>query len=116
QKHASHNETDDVSENLHDSQSHLSPRDMNTDDSLALDDAENPLQLLARASDLQLSPTGRGDVQKLSLPVPQQTSIAKNSHQGHEPGPKSFFVPMRASRDVGPDIDRSEARRVGKGG
>ena len=78
---------------------------MNTDDSLALDDAENPLQLLARASDLQLSPTGRGDIQKLSLPVPQQTSISQNDHQGHDPGAKSFFVPVRASRDVGPDID-----------
>lgn len=108
QKHASHSETDDISENLNDSQSHPSPQDMTTDDSLALDDAENPLQLLARASDLQLSPTGRGDVQKLSLPVPQQTSIAKDSHQGHDPGPKSFFIPVRASRDVGPDIDPIE--------
>lgn len=81
---------------------------MNTDDSLALDDAENPLQLLARASDLQLTPTGRGDAQKLSLPAPQQTSITENSYQGYDSGPKSFFVPVRASRDVGPDIDPIE--------
>lgn len=82
-----------------------SPRDDAGDESLALDDAENPLQLLARASDLQLSPVGVRRAPKTSPavalpPIPPQESAA--------PGPfdaKAFFVPARAHLDVGPDLD-----------
>lgn len=101
----SHSETDDLSENLDQAQSLPSPRFENQEDNLALDDAENPLQLLARASDLQLSPTGARGAQKSSLTLALQTAIPQSSHEGRDPGAKTFFVPVRASRDVGSDID-----------
>ncbi|KAJ6111567.1 hypothetical protein N7523_007628 [Penicillium sp. IBT 18751x] len=77
-------------------------RDASAEESLALDDAENPLQLLARASDLQLSPTGVRHVPKSPLPsiapLPQESSELDMSA-------KSFFVPTRAHMDVGSELD-----------
>lgn len=73
------------------------------EESLALDDAENPLQLLARASDLQLSPTGMRHVPKSSLSAPASAIFQSNITA--EPSAKSFFVPARANLDVGPDVD-----------
>ncbi|KAJ5118495.1 hypothetical protein N7526_010132 [Penicillium atrosanguineum] len=77
-------------------------RDTSAEESLALDDAENPLQLLARASDLQLSPIGVRHVPKSSLPsiapLPQESSELEMSA-------KSFFVPARAHLDVGSELD-----------
>lgn len=73
------------------------------EESLALDDAENPLQLLARASDLQLSPTGMRHVPKSPLSVPAPAMFQSNITT--EPSAKSFFVPTRANLDVGPDVD-----------
>lgn len=77
-------------------------RDTSAEESLALDDAENPLQLLARASDLQLSPTGVHHVAKSPLrsevPLPQESSELGMSA-------KSFFVPARAHLDVGSELD-----------
>ncbi|KAJ5550741.1 hypothetical protein N7535_001316 [Penicillium sp. DV-2018c] len=80
-----------------------SSRDNHTEDSLNLDDAENPLQLLARASDLQLSPTEVRHVPRSPLPgilagFPQSTIPGESSA-------RSFFIPTRANLDVGPDID-----------
>lgn len=72
-------------------------------ESLTLDDAENPLQLLARASDLQLSPTGVRHVPKSPLPVPEPALF--QSTIPTEPSAKSFFVPARVNLDVGPDVD-----------
>ncbi|OKL58150.1 hypothetical protein UA08_06836 [Talaromyces atroroseus] len=57
---------------------------VNTNDGLALDDAENPLQLLARASDLQLAP--------LTLNYSARAV-------------DSFFVPIKANLDIGPHLD-----------
>lgn len=73
-----------------------------SNDDVALDDAENPLQLLARASDLQLVP-----------PAISRTSNSPNSlsspgtvYMNHPiRGVDSFFVPIKASLDVGPELD-----------
>lgn len=80
-----------------------SPRD--GDESLALDDAENPLQLLARASDLQLPPAGVHRLPKtppvLAVPPAQPVESAASDPFAA----KSFFVPARAHLDIGPDLD-----------
>lgn len=76
------------------------------DESLTLDDAENPLQLLARASDLQLSPTGVRHVQKSPMPPSVAPSaVPQESNDSGEVSAKSFFVPAQANLDVGPDLD-----------
>lgn len=69
------------------------------DEQLALDDAENPLQLLARASDLRLA----------SPQLPISTFTPFTTHSGSETGEQSdflrFFLPMKASLDQGPHLD-----------
>lgn len=97
-QHVSYSETDDFSENP--DQAHSLPSPHEQEDSLTLDDAENPLQLLARASDLQLSPA---ETQKAHVPLRQQPAISQT--HDHDSGANSFFVPMRASRDVGSELD-----------
>lgn len=84
-----------------------SPRDMHAEESLALDDAENPLQLLARASDLQLSPTGMRRAPKSPPPLSEGPSFIRGTPVG-EPSAKSFFVPARANLDIGPEVDPIE--------
>ncbi|EED12160.1 conserved hypothetical protein [Talaromyces stipitatus ATCC 10500] len=78
---------------------------LNTDDGPALDDAENPLQLLARASDLQLMPPTIGRNLPSSSPIalssPGTTVYSNHSARAVD----SFFVPIRASLDVGPELD-----------
>jgi hypothetical protein len=75
-------------------------RGTSADDQLALEGVENPLQLLARASDLRIaSPrTLRGSV-----------STPGSRVNGNEDGPyldvHSFFLPMKASFDQGPGLD-----------
>lgn len=84
----------------------LSPREAMVDESLTLDDAENPLQLLARASDLQLSPTGVRNVQKLPIPPSvAPTAVPQESSDLSDMSAKSFFVPAQANLDIGPDLD-----------
>ncbi|KAL4812074.1 hypothetical protein BDW67DRAFT_135275 [Aspergillus spinulosporus] len=82
------------------------PRGSNSGESLALDDAENPLQLLARASDLQLSPK---DVRNTAtwplLATSQPATGVSVVVQDNVTAAKSFFVPVRASLDIGPDLD-----------
>lgn len=98
QQQVSHSETDDFSENPDQTRSLLSPREQ--EDSLALDDAENPLQLLARASDLQLSPA---EMPRTHVLLRQQPATSQT--HDYDSGANSFFVPVRASRDVGPELD-----------
>lgn len=62
----------------------------------AVDDAENPLQLLARASDLS-APTAQFSY---SANVPHRQSRDSHDHEL-----QSFFGPFRPSLDVGKDID-----------
>ncbi|BCS25566.1 uncharacterized protein APUU_50277A [Aspergillus puulaauensis] len=85
----------------------------NSGESLALDDAENPLQLLARASDLQLSPNDVRDTATWpSLATPHPTAGSKVSLESNAPAAKTFFVPVRVNRDIGPDLDPVEVGLV----
>ncbi|KAL3490903.1 hypothetical protein BJX62DRAFT_225595 [Aspergillus germanicus] len=99
------NDRDDLSEDPDQTDSIILPRDSNSGESLALDDAENPLQLLARASDLQLSPNDARDAPAWppmappNLAIPVETSAT---------AAKSFFVPVRANLDISPDMDPIE--------
>ena len=69
------------------------------DDHLALDDAENPLQLLARASDLRLA----------SPPRENAFTTSSSTFHGSDNEPLSdiqrFFLPMKAHIDQGPNYD-----------
>ncbi|KAL2840826.1 hypothetical protein BJX68DRAFT_183029 [Aspergillus pseudodeflectus] len=99
------NDRDDLSEDPDQTDPVILPRDSNSGESLALDDAENPLQLLARASDLQLSPNDVRDapiwppMAPPNLAIPVETSVT---------AAKSFFVPVRAHLDISPDMDPIE--------
>ncbi|KAL4757215.1 uncharacterized protein BDW70DRAFT_114587 [Aspergillus foveolatus] len=82
------------------------PRGSNSGESLALDDAENPLQLLARASDLQLSPKDVRNTATWPLLATSQPATGVSwVVQDNVTAAKSFFVPVRASLDIGPDMD-----------
>lgn len=78
---------------------------VSTYDGPALDDAENPLQLLARASDLRLVSSAYAADQASNLQSPlsphENTIYSDNSSRNVH----SFFLPMKASLDVGPEID-----------
>lgn len=70
---------------------------------LAIDDAENPLELLARASyNIQTSPESRYGTSPQSVQV--RSTSSKEQHQ-IEDKLKSFFSPTRSRLDIGPDID-----------
>lgn len=82
--------------------------DQNSDDHFAVDDAENPLQLLARASDLSGPPPLSSDS--------FTNAAALLSHDNQFPSPsesggqrlQTFFGPFRPSLDVGEAIDPIE--------
>ncbi|KAL2863116.1 uncharacterized protein BJX67DRAFT_267316 [Aspergillus lucknowensis] len=102
-------EGEGVSEDLEQSDSTHRPRASNSGESLALDDAENPLQLLARASDLQLSPDDvRDPAGWPSLVTPDPVAGPSPTVGTNVAAAKSFFVPVRANVDVGPDMDPIE--------
>ncbi|KAF7593030.1 hypothetical protein BBP40_012117 [Aspergillus hancockii] len=107
QGHQLQSETDDLSEDSDQPHNPPSPPGIDTGDSLSLDDAENPLQLLARASDLQLSPTSEGrDVHRWrSLMSSQPAIISQSLPEDDASTTKSFFVPVKANLDLGPDMD-----------
>ncbi|KAL4911765.1 hypothetical protein BDW62DRAFT_45734 [Aspergillus aurantiobrunneus] len=109
QKPQPQNESEDLSEDPDQPESLHFPRDSNSGESLALDDAENPLQLLARASDLQLSPKDiRETTMWSSLANPQSATGPPVTVESNVTAAKSFFVPVRASLDIGPDMDPIE--------
>ncbi|GKT93698.1 Zn(II)2Cys6 transcription factor [Colletotrichum tofieldiae] len=75
------------------------------EESLAIDDAENPLQLLARASNLQLSPK---PISGLSPKQPGPRASRKKQHveqPDEDSEMQSFFTAVRVNFDVGDDID-----------
>ncbi|KAH6671149.1 hypothetical protein B0J14DRAFT_564839 [Halenospora varia] len=80
-----------------------SAAEQNSDDHFAVDDAENPLQLLARASDLSV-PTHAavGPPNIPSLAFPPRPGTAKDHTL------QDFFGPFRPSLDVEDDIDPIE--------
>ncbi|KAH7128300.1 hypothetical protein B0J11DRAFT_267172 [Dendryphion nanum] len=71
-----------------------------SDDQLALDDAENPLQLLARASDLRLTSPQSGDASASTPGSRYYTNESNDAVDVHR-----FFLPMKAYLDQGPDLD-----------
>jgi hypothetical protein len=101
-------ESDEPSEGRDPSSDLIDSHQITADDSLALDDAENPLQLLARASDLQLSPQGIQYVVNPSLPISSPVTTTHSKYAPSRAGTESFFVPLRASLDVGPELDPVE--------
>lgn len=102
-------ETDDQSEDPDRSRAVQSPHGINTSDNLSLDDAENPLQLLARASDLQLSPPeARAPLKWPSLALAEPASAPRESLDGNLNAARSFFVPAKARLDTGSDMDPIE--------
>jgi hypothetical protein len=70
-------------------------------DSLAVDDAENPLQLLARASYLQPSPESR----QVRSPRLSRSEPRASKTQETQDVLYHFFAPPRAKLDVGDDVD-----------
>ncbi|KAF2737230.1 hypothetical protein EJ04DRAFT_594204 [Polyplosphaeria fusca] len=93
------------------SNSFLQERDLITgqssDDQLALDDAENPLQLLARASDLRItSPQSSGALKNYADPT-TSTPSSRNIYSDQEDWSdiRHFFRPMKATWDQGPNLD-----------
>ena len=80
------------------------PRAPSGTESLAVDDAENPLQLLARASYLQPSPDSRHGRSPQTTRTPQNTAHQSRGENTSE-DLYAFFAPARALLDVGDDID-----------
>ncbi|KAK1760119.1 protein priB [Echria macrotheca] len=78
----------------------------NAEESLAVDDAENPLQLLARASDLHVSPKPN------DVSIREVTPHARARHHHKQIDKISevekFFKLSQFSLDVGPDLDPVE--------
>jgi hypothetical protein len=70
-------------------------------DNFAVDDAENPLQLLARASDLSV-PSGHTPYAAAIL---SSVSLPPRTEFGKDHDLQSFFGPFRPSLDLGEDID-----------
>ena len=75
------------------------------DNRLTVHDAENPLQLLARASNLQLSPaaSGSGNSPGQQTRPGNRKRQARNDEDDSEI--QSFFTSVRVNLDVGEDID-----------
>ncbi|KAF2277184.1 uncharacterized protein EI97DRAFT_457893 [Westerdykella ornata] len=69
------------------------------DELLSLDDAENPLQLLARASDL------RHTVPQQASAIATPSSVAFPAERGDSMDIHHFFQPIKARLDQGPDLD-----------
>ncbi|KAK2035317.1 hypothetical protein LX32DRAFT_659350 [Colletotrichum zoysiae] len=95
---------DDELNNTPDSNTYMSLHH-HTEESLAIDDAENPLQLLARASNLQLSPK---PISGLSPKLPGPGAGRKKQHAeqaDEDPEMQSFFTALRLNFDTGDDID-----------
>ncbi|KAM7190090.1 hypothetical protein V8F33_009677 [Rhypophila sp. PSN 637] len=79
------------------SQSHVA------EENLAIDDAENPLQLLARASDLHVSPKAGIDHMPVESMAHQRARLGKQTDKISEV--EKFFQLTQFSLDIGPDLD-----------
>jgi hypothetical protein len=71
------------------------------DDHFSVDDAENPLQLLARASDLSGPPNQASYTPNLRSPI----SLSRHANAGRDLDLQNFFGPFRPSLDIGPEND-----------
>jgi hypothetical protein len=70
------------------------------EENYAVDDAENPLQLLARASDIS-DPPQRSYTSNMGN-APSHMSLQSI---GHDQGLQSFFGPFRSTLDIAEDLD-----------
>lgn len=78
------------------------------DESFTVDDAENPLQLLARASNLQLSPSSSGAGTSPAHSARRKDRKQTPGNDGEKSDIESFFTGVRVNLDVGEDIDPIE--------
>ncbi|KAF4215776.1 hypothetical protein CNMCM5878_007765 [Aspergillus fumigatiaffinis] len=109
QGHSARSEIEETSDDSERSRTRSPPQGATAGDNLALDDAENPLQVLARASDLQFSPAECRDAPRLSTSSVSQSSLRPHSSPNEDlPIARSFFVPVKAKLDLGPDMDPIE--------
>lgn len=72
------------------------------EETIAIDDAENPLQLLARASYIQPSPDSRHGQSPQQVRVPTGRTPGKEEEEMET---QDFFAPTSVNLDVGPEID-----------
>lgn len=70
---------------------------LSSDDQFTLQDAENPLQLLARASDLRLSMSDNHACTPTTGKISSSSNDPLDLHR--------FFLPIKAKPDLGPDLD-----------
>ncbi|KAF2093556.1 Zn(II)2Cys6 transcription factor [Rhizodiscina lignyota] len=75
------------------------------EDQLALDDAENPLQLLARASDLRVASPETTDNRSPFINASTPSTRHHHSEHGDRSEVNRFFLPMRATTENGDDTD-----------
>jgi hypothetical protein len=75
------------------------------DDGYALEDAENPLQLLARASDLPISPRNMPAAPDHLSPIAASNQTGQKGEQSRNQELRVFFGPLRPNLDTGEDID-----------
>lgn len=74
------------------------------EETLAIDDAENPLQLLARASYFQ--PPEEPKNPSPQAPIPAECAVARGGSKSSSSRElQGFFAPARVNLDVGDDID-----------
>ncbi|KXH50860.1 hypothetical protein CSAL01_12015 [Colletotrichum salicis] len=99
----SSDDDDDDLDNTPDSNTYMSLHHHN-EESLAIDDAENPLQLLARASNLQLSPKPISGLSP-KQPGPRAGRKKQVEQPDEDLEIQSFFTSVRVNFDVGDDID-----------
>lgn len=82
------------------------PATAGTEDDFGLDDADNPLLMLARASDLPVSAATNPSALGPSLSsLPVQNVPPKPEHASQDVQLRTFFGPFCPSLDVGQDID-----------
>lgn len=75
------------------------------DDGYALEDAESPLQLLARASDLPISSRNMPAAPDQLSPIAGSNHVGQRGEQSNNQDLRTFFGPLRPNLDTGEDID-----------
>jgi hypothetical protein len=75
------------------------------DDAYALEDAENPLQLLARASDLPVSPPNVPAAPDPTSPAAASNNARQKTDPSENQDLRAFFGPLSPNLDTGEDID-----------
>ena len=102
QGHISNYSRDHVNSSLADT---ATPGHAVADDGYALEDAENPLQLLARASDLPISPNHPSLAADNATPAVVTSVVEQRRTSIGNQDLRAFFGPLTPHLDVGEDID-----------